>query len=192
MLLVFKLFIFTKGCIIWDLFTSAGHYHLPQQLPMQKLSTSQLVVLIEQSTLDYNQQELDTFSIGYLRNFLNKFILSETEPDEAIAHKIAVLLQVLPNKDIGGQWNDHPPMFKEIAMLKEAIRKKYNFVPKGHYKRVFLPLGVAFGMPLGLPIGAALGNVALGLPLGIPFGIPIGLAIGARLDRMAEREERAL
>jgi hypothetical protein len=159
---------------------------------MKTLSTTQLLQLMEDATVRYNDNEQETFSIGYLRNLLNKFTHAEQPLDEEISMQLEKIIKELPNKNTIGEWDERAPKFKEIALLKDVIRKRYNYVPKGHYKRVFLPLGVAFGMPLGLPIGAAMGNIALGLPLGIPFGIPLGLAIGTRLDRIAEREERVL
>ena len=159
---------------------------------MNTSTTDQLLQRIEQTSRYYSDAELETFSIGYLRNFLNRFSSEEENMDPSILGKIEMLIEALPLKSTAGDWNTQEPKFKNIAELKDEIRKKYNFVPKGHYKRVFLPLGVAIGIPLGLPIGAAMGNIALGLPLGIPFGIPIGLAIGTRLDRIAEKEQRAL
>jgi tetrahydromethanopterin S-methyltransferase subunit G len=159
---------------------------------METSSTQHLLQLMDKATVSYNSNERETFSIDYMRNFLHKMDSSKEDLDKEICTKVEKVIAELPHKLVNGDWNNQKPNFKEIALLKDEIRKKYNFVPKGHYKRVFLPLGFALGLPIGLPIGAVLGNVAIGLPLGIPFGIPIGLAIGAQLDRIAEKEQRAL
>ena len=70
------------------------------------------------------------------------------------------------------------------------LEKEHKLVPKNHYQKTWLALGLAaFGVPLGVAMGAALGNMAL-MGIGIAMGIPIGLAVGAGQDKKAKQEGR--
>jgi hypothetical protein len=80
---------------------------------------------------------------------------------------------------------------KENEIIKH-IEKKINLVPKNHYRKRWLALGIgAFGLPIGVAIGSASGNMGL-LGTGLPIGIGIGVAIGSSMDKKAFNEGRQL
>lgn len=73
------------------------------------------------------------------------------------------------------------------AILK-LIEKELQLVPKNHYKRTWLALGIAaFGIPLGVAFGSSLGNMAY-IGIGLAMGLAIGLGIGSAKDKKAEEE----
>ena len=79
-----------------------------------------------------------------------------------------------------------------LTLVKGYIKEKYNFVPKGYYKKTYLTIGIAMGPTFGLLFGALLGKIGIGLPLGIPIGLAIGIAIGTNLDKKAIFEKRVI
>lgn len=67
----------------------------------------------------------------------------------------------------------------------QHLEKELKLVRKGHYKTMWLALGMAiFGVPLGVAFGFAMNNLGL-LGVGIPIGMAIGIALGAGMDAKA-------
>jgi hypothetical protein len=80
---------------------------------------------------------------------------------------------------------------KENEILK-YIEKKINVVPKNHYRKRWLSLGVgAFGLPIGVTIGSVSGNMGM-LCAGLPIGLGIGSVVGSSMDKKAFNEGRQL
>jgi hypothetical protein len=80
---------------------------------------------------------------------------------------------------------------KENEILK-YIEKKINVVPKNHYRKRWLSLGVgAFGLPIGVTIGSVSGNMGM-LGAGLPIGLGIGSVVGSSIDKKAFIEGRQL
>ncbi len=80
---------------------------------------------------------------------------------------------------------------KENEILK-YIEKKINIVPKNHYRKRWLSLGVgAFGLPIGITIGSVSGNMGM-LGAGLPIGLGIGSVVGSNMDKKAFNEGRQL
>ena len=80
---------------------------------------------------------------------------------------------------------------KENEILK-YIEKKINVVPKNHYRKRWLSLGVgAFGLPIGVTIGSVSGNMGM-LGAGLPIGLGIGSVVGSNMDKKAFNEGRQL
>lgn len=80
---------------------------------------------------------------------------------------------------------------KENEILKH-IQKKINIVPKNHYRKQWLTLGIgAFGLPIGVVLGSGSGNMGL-LGAGIPIGVGIGIVVGSSMDKKAFNEGRQL
>ena len=80
---------------------------------------------------------------------------------------------------------------KENEILK-YIEKKINVVPKNHYRKRWLSLGVgAFGLPIGVTIGSVSGNMGM-LGAGLPIGLGIGSVVGSSMDKKAFNEGRQL
>jgi len=79
------------------------------------------------------------------------------------------------------------------AKILELLDKELKIVEKGHYKGLWLVLGMsAFGIPIGIVLGLTiLGDVSY-FPVGFPFGIIIGIAIGHKMDKKALKEGRQL
>ena len=79
----------------------------------------------------------------------------------------------------------------ENEILK-YIEKKINVVPKNHYRKRWLSLGVgAFGLPIGVTIGSVSGNMGM-LSAGLPIGLGIGSVVGSSMDKKAFNEGRQL
>ena len=80
---------------------------------------------------------------------------------------------------------------KENEILK-YMEKKINVVPKNHYRKRWLSLGVgAFGLPIGVTIGSVSGNMGM-LGAGLPIGLGIGSVVGSNMDKKAFNEGRQL
>ena len=80
---------------------------------------------------------------------------------------------------------------KENEIIKH-IEKKTNVVPKNHYRKRWLALGIgAFGLPIGVAIGSGSGNMGL-LGVGLPIGMGIGIVVGSSMDKKAFNEGRQL
>jgi hypothetical protein len=76
--------------------------------------------------------------------------------------------------------------------IVKYIEKKINVVPKNHYRKRWLSLGIgAFGLPIGVAIGSVSGNMGV-LGAGLPIGMGIGIAVGFSLDKKAFNEGRQL
>ncbi len=83
-------------------------------------------------------------------------------------------------------------ILKSQNKILKQIEKEENLVPKNHYQRLWLVLGMsAFGIPIGVLFGIATGNMGL-LGIGLAIGMPIGLIYGNRLDKKAAEENRQL
>lgn len=85
---------------------------------------------------------------------------------------------------------------KKLEKLQRAIlkliREKLQLVPKNHYRKLWLAIGMsAFGIPIGIVYGLALGNIAF-LGIGLPIGIGIGIGIGSMKDKKALQEGKQL
>jgi len=82
---------------------------------------------------------------------------------------------------------------KKQAKIITKLEKELKIVPKEHYRKMWLALGISI---FGIPIGAAFASSHQGNPafyaIGIPFGLLIGLAIGTSLDKKASNEGRQL
>jgi hypothetical protein len=76
--------------------------------------------------------------------------------------------------------------------IVKYIEKKINVVPKNHFRKRWLSLGIgAFGLPIGVAIGSVSGNMGV-LGAGLPIGMGIGIAVGFSLDKKAFNEGRQL
>ena len=79
----------------------------------------------------------------------------------------------------------------EYKILK-FLEKEHKIVPKNHYQKTWLALGMAlFGIPIGVAMGAALGNMGF-IGVGIGMGLAIGIATGSAMDKKALKEGRQL
>ncbi len=74
----------------------------------------------------------------------------------------------------------------------EKLEKEQQLVPKNHYRKKWLPIGmVTFGLPLGVAFGLLVENMAY-ISLGLPIGLAIGTFFGVFLDQKAEKQGRQL
>lgn len=82
--------------------------------------------------------------------------------------------------------------WKKQNSIIQLLEKQLKLVPKNHYRKRWLALGMTtFGIPIGLGIGAGLDNMAY-LGIGILIGLAIGIAVGNQMDKKAEKEGRQL
>jgi hypothetical protein len=76
--------------------------------------------------------------------------------------------------------------------ILKFLEKEHKIVPKNHYQKTWLALGMAvFGIPIGVAMGAALGNMGF-IGAGIGMGLAIGIATGSAMDKKALKEGRQL
>ena len=126
-------------------------------------------------------------------------------------HQLGELLKALEKRELPNEIidfiNQHIELLNSVSdsekyfakIIKENeneilkyIEKKINVVPKNHYRKRWLSIGIgAFGLPIGVAIGSASGNMGL-LGTGLPIGIGIGVAIGSSMDKKAFNEGRQL
>ena len=118
---------------------------------------------------------------------------------DASAHELSDEVVTLINAQVTAA-NAATGEVKEVrATLLKAKRgitniliKKLKLVPKGHYRNIYMPLGMAgIGIPMGVAFGAAMDNMGL-LGLGLPIGMMMGIVIGTLMDKKAADEGRQL
>lgn len=71
------------------------------------------------------------------------------------------------------------------SKILKLVEKELKWVPKNHYRTIWLAIGLA---AFGIPLGAAFSNLGLGIPLGIIFG----MVVGSQMDKKAKKEGRQL
>lgn len=71
------------------------------------------------------------------------------------------------------------------SKILKLVEKELKWVPKNHYRTIWLAIGLA---AFGIPLGAAFSNLGLGIPLGIVFG----MVVGSQMDKKAKKEGRQL
>jgi len=126
-------------------------------------------------------------------------------------HQLGELLKALEKKELPNEIvvfiNEHIELLNSISdseknfaktikekenKIIEHIEKQINLIPKNHYRKRWLALGIgAIGLPIGVAIGSALGNMGL-LGTGLPIGGGIGIVVGSSMDKKAFNEGRQL
>ncbi len=159
---------------------------------MENIWAHQMIEVLENRVKNYSEREKENLNYSYFLNLLKHLESNALEFDEELKNNIESLIKNFPAKEDAKKITYSSKLLRDISSLQTAIKKKYNLIPKDYFKKVFLPLGIAFGLPMGLPFGAALDNIALGLPLGMPIGLAFGLIVGFYQDNKAEKENRAL
>ena len=126
-------------------------------------------------------------------------------------HQLGELLKALEKRELPNEIvdfiNQHIELLNSVSdsekyfakTIKENeneilkyIEKKINVVPKNHYRKRWLSLGVgAFGLPIGVTIGSVSGNMGM-LGAGLPIGLGIGSVVGSNMDKKAFNEGRQL
>jgi hypothetical protein len=126
-------------------------------------------------------------------------------------HQLVELLKALEKRELPNEIidfiNQHIELLNSVSdtekyfakTIKETeneiikhIEKKTNVVPKNHYRKRWLALGIgAFGLPIGVTIGSVSGNMGM-LGAGLPIGLGIGSVVGSSMDKKAFNEGRQL
>ncbi len=123
-------------------------------------------------------------NFGELLTALDKITLPDTAQEVVNQHIVTI------NSFEGGEKDYRKAMSAARYNILKYLEKEHKLVPKNHYQKTWLALGLAaFGIPLGAAMGAALGNMAF-MGVGIAMGLPIGLAVGKGLDKKAKQEGR--
>jgi hypothetical protein len=147
--------------------------------------------LLKTKTLDFSAQEKENISYSYLINLLSRIEDETVVADEELRSTIEyVVNEVSKRRD--GKLLYMKNQINEISNLKTYVDEKYDLIPKGKFRKRFLPLGISLGPAVGLLFGVVFGNIALGLALGIPIGLAVGIIYGNYLDNRAEKENRTL
>lgn len=88
------------------------------------------------------------------------------------------------------------PNYRQLQNIKadllKVFQKEYGMVGPGHYRTLWLSIGMAvFGIPFGLIFSSALNNFAF-LGIGLPIGLSIGIAIGTAKDKQAQQAGKVI
>ncbi len=74
---------------------------------------------------------------------------------------------------------------KTQARVLRLLEKELKLVPKNHYRRTWMAIGMSvFGVPIGVAFGATQDNYGF-IGIGLVFGMGIGIAIGSGMDKKA-------
>jgi len=126
-------------------------------------------------------------------------------------HQLGELLKALEKKELPNEIvvfiNEHIELLNSISdseknfaktikekenKIIEHIEKQINLIPKNHYRKRWLALGIgAIGLPIGVALVSALGNMGL-LGTGLPIGGGIGIVVGSSMDKKAFNKGRQL
>lgn len=83
-------------------------------------------------------------------------------------------------------------LIKTQTNISNRAIKELKYVPKNHYRNVWLAVGMAaFGIPFGVALSTVIGNFAF-IGLGLPIGLSVGIAYGTSMDQRAAKEGRQL
>jgi hypothetical protein len=147
--------------------------------------------ILKTSTVDFSAQEKEKISYSYLINLLSRIEDKTVVADEELRSTIEYVVNELPRRRDGKllYMKNH---INEISNLKTYVDEKYDLMPKGKFRKRFLPLGISLGPAVGLLFGVAFGNIAVGLLLGVLCGGFAGIRYGNQLDKKAEMESRTL
>ncbi len=154
--------------------------------------TTERLSLLNRIVDNYSDQEKENLEIYYLEGLMAKIAENQIDGNDNLIEKIDSIIERLPRKTNTNKLVYDRKLLNSISNLKSYIKEKYNFVPKGYYKKTYLTIGIAMGPTFGLLFGALLGKIGIGLPLGIPIGLAIGIAIGTNLDKKAIFEKRVV
>ena len=81
---------------------------------------------------------------------------------------------------------------KTYAKILSEVEKKLGLVPKNHFRRRWMALGMSvFGIPIGVALSTSSDNTAF-IGVGIPIGMAVGIAIGTSMDANAEKKGKQL
>lgn len=141
---------------------------------------------IAQKTTGYTEREKKNLRISFLVNAIEKVMDKEkvaSEEWEEFQKKTSHVVQLLPMKS-GQERLVYGSSLKAISQFKTYVLKKFNYVSKGFYLKIWLFLSGV----LGLIIGALTGYL---LP-GFIVGIGIGLIAGSYQDKKAVANNRVL
>jgi len=132
--------------------------------------------------LDINQHK----KISRVYNQFDKLLveLRERELPEEIVISINSEIE---NMDLvsGSEKEMRKQIRRTQSRVLKLIEKKLKLVPKKHYLKTWLMVGMAvFGLPFGVAFGASFGNMGL-LGVGLPIGMAIGIAVGSAMDKKA-------
>ena len=91
--------------------------------------------------------------------------------------------------DVKAQRKQVRQSYNEVSKI---ARTKLKLVPKGFYRVVYMPLGMAgIGLPMGVAFAMAIGNMGL-MGIGLPIGLVFGMIIGSAMDNKAAKQGRQL
>lgn len=137
-------------------------------------------------TSHYSALEKRNIRQSFLRNAIEiiacKEDLDELEWKE-FQQKVIEIIAVLPTKKDHGKLS-YGQSLKLIGRFKTYMQKKFNYVSKGFYLKIWVVIGVVLGSVMGLILG-------YWLP-GILLGIGIGLVVGSLQDNKAAAKNRVL
>jgi len=147
--------------------------------------------ILKTKTLDFSEQEKENISYYYLINLLSRIEEETVVADEELRSTMEYVVNEVPKRR-DGKLLYMKNQINEISNLKTYVEEKYDLMPKGKFRKRFLPLGISLGPAVGLLLGVAFGNIAIGLILGILCGVFAGIRYGNHLDKKAEMENRTL
>lgn len=128
-------------------------------------------------------------AVARFNNLLNAIKTHEI-PEAIIGEIIEKIHKIEVSKDDSKQ---RIQMIKyERDSILKMMEKELKVVPKSHYKRKYMVIGMAaFGIPLGVVYGSIFDNYAF-IGVGLPIGMSLGIAIGSEKDKKVFKQGNQL
>jgi len=132
----------------------------------------------------------NTSEIKVYKNFLD--ILTKLESRAFSKDEIQPIETKLDSLNLESNPDNRNTYFKELLKeFKKYLKEKHALISAGHYTKIGVTTGAAFGIIAGIIIGERF-EKSLGIALGIGIGMLIGAFVGRKKDAQAKAEGKVL
>ena len=100
--------------------------------------TTERLSLLNRIVDNYSDQEKENLEIYYLEGLMAKIAENQIDGNDNLIEKIDSIIERLPRKTNTNKLVYDRKLLNNISNLKSYIKEKYNFVPKGYYKKTYL------------------------------------------------------
>ena len=97
--------------------------------------TTERLSLLNRIVDNYSDQEKENLEIYYLEGLMAKIAENQIDGNDNLIEKIDSIIERLPRKTNTNKLVYDRKLLNSISNLKSYIKEKYNFVPKGYYKK---------------------------------------------------------
>lgn len=145
----------------------------------------QIMQAISIKSSGYSPREKQNTKIPFILKVIQKVSHEplELEDWKEFQAKVEAVSQTLPQKTMEGKF-DYGKSLQLNAQFKTYVMKKFKYVPKGAYLRIWLFLGIVVGFVGGLIFSYLLPGLIL--------GVGVGLLVGSLQDKKALAKHRVL